>query len=204
MNQIKIQQKVQIKEPLIPHGSIATISWDAKRSGCVFAKVYKVLSQGESLHLGYSHSFYHGDHLEGRILSKAFSKNMKSIWLLHQTLKIRLFFKNICYGSLQYAFYYYYLFTITFKKISLDSKDKTFAKIYLCAFSDGGARLSRVQKHRFWDNKKHFWLLWNHWGALRNGGKNPTKFHWSWRTPLVFPHFATPISQSFKCKIICS
>lgn len=38
MNQIKIQQKVQLKDPLIPHGSIAITSWDAKRNGCVFLR----------------------------------------------------------------------------------------------------------------------------------------------------------------------
>lgn len=84
MNRTKIQQKVQIKDPLIPHGSIAVISWDAKKSGCVFTEAHnKILSQGESLPLGFSHFFYHEDHFEGRIFSKALSKNVKSIWFLH-------------------------------------------------------------------------------------------------------------------------
>lgn len=48
--------------------------------------------------------------------------------------------------NMQFSFFLS-LFTTAFKNIPLDSKDKTFAKIYLCAFPDGGAQLSSVQNH---------------------------------------------------------
>lgn len=92
---------------------------------------------------------------------------------IHQTLKIRLIFKNICYASFQYAFFFLSLFTTTFKNISLDSKDKICANIYLCTFPDGDAHLSSVQKHRFWDNKSTVEPLRS---LEKWGGQTQTKF----------------------------
>lgn len=121
-----------------------------------------------------------------------------------QTLKIRLFLKNISYGTFQYAIFLLYLFTTAFKKISLQSKDKIFANIYLCAFRDGGAHLFSVQNHQFWDTKSTLGCHGTTEEPPGMGGEKSNKLHCIWRTSLVFPHFATPISQSFKFKIIHS
>lgn len=67
---------------------------------------------------------------------------------MHFYLFIYLFIYNIIY--------IYNIYLQTFKNISLDSKDKICANIYLRAFPGGGAHphLSSVQKYRFWGNKK--------------------------------------------------
>lgn len=127
----------------------------------------------------------------------------------HQTFKVKLLLKKYLLWILPICIFFIYLFTTTFKNISLDSKDKTSAKIFfffLCAFSWWWCTSLKCIKTSILGQQKDFRLPWNHLRSLEEWGKkkNPTKLHCSQRTHLVFPHFAVSISQSFKCKIIYS
>lgn len=135
---------------------------------------------------------------------------MKSIWLLHpapSNTQNKAGFKNICYGSFQYAYFKcIYLFIYNnIQKYLFGFQGWNFCKdLFLCFSWWWCTSLQNVQNHQFWDSKSTLGCCGTTEEPWGMGEKKSNQTSPQLEDTSGIPTFCSPISQSFKCKIIYS
>lgn len=120
----------------------------------------------------------------------------------HPTLKIRLVLKIFVMDPFNMHILNVFIYLQQHSKISLWIPRMKLLQRFISVLFLVVVHISpECPKPSILGQQKHIRLLWNHWGASRNGGeKNPTKLHCSWRTHLEFPHFAASFPRVLNVK----